>query len=456
MNIRQAKEQIIHTLTAYQTCDEWGEPLIPVPKQRPVFLVGAPGIGKTSIVEQVAREMDIGFVSYAMTHHTRQSALGLPYIVEKTFQDQTYTITEYTMSEIIAACYEEMERTGKNQGILFLDEINCVSETLTPAMLQFLQFKTFGRHQIPKGWMVVTAGNPVEYNRSGHEFDLVTWDRLKKISIEPDYEAWKPYALNTHLHPAIIAYLDLKPQHFYVVETTIDGQEFVTARSWDDLGQMMNLYEKNHLEVNLDLIAQYLQKESIAKDFANYYELFKKYEENFQLDEIFSGAYDQDFVEKCQKAPFDERLSLIALLMSKMTDKLSALLKKEQALQALMRDAAKKNVHEKRDSWYMAYYKKMPETNVKGYFQDILNDLRKESDECQKSLDHVFHFLEEAFGDGQEMLIFVSELTVHDDCALYLYTHPNQSYETHRQRLLFADRREELLEKIARLDLAEH
>mgnify|MGYP007134713114 CR=1 FL=1 len=54
------------------------------------------------------------------------------------------------MSEIIASVYETMERTGCQEGILFLDEINCVSETLAPTMLQFLQNKTFGTHRVPE------------------------------------------------------------------------------------------------------------------------------------------------------------------------------------------------------------------------------------------------------------------------------------------------------------------
>ena len=65
----------------------------------------------------------------------------------------------------------------QKEGILFLDEINCVSETLAPSMLRFLQYKIFGRHRVPEGWIVVTAGNPPGYNRSVREFDIVTWDR---------------------------------------------------------------------------------------------------------------------------------------------------------------------------------------------------------------------------------------------------------------------------------------
>ena len=208
MNIKQAKEDIKNAVSAYLTKDQFGNYVIPIERQRPIFLMGAPGIGKTAIMEQIAQELQIGLVSYSMTHHTRQSALGLPFIVKKNYGGEEYSVSEYTMSEIIASIYDLMEVTGLKEGILFLDEINCVSETLAPSMLQFLQYKTFGRHSVPGGWIVVTAGNPPEYNNSVREFDIVTWDRLKRIDVKADYEAWKEYAYARGTHPAITTYLD--------------------------------------------------------------------------------------------------------------------------------------------------------------------------------------------------------------------------------------------------------
>ena len=210
MNIKEAKEQIKQAMTAYFTQDEFSNYEIPIARQRPVFLMGAPGIGKTAIMEQIAQELGVALVSYSMTHHTRQSALGLPFIIRKTYGGVEYDVSEYTMSEIIATVYETMEKSRLKQGILFLDEINCVSETLAPSMLQFLQFKTFGRHTVPDGWIVVTAGNPPEYNKSVREFDVVTLDRLKRMDIKPDFEAWKEYAYKIGVHPAIMTYLEIK------------------------------------------------------------------------------------------------------------------------------------------------------------------------------------------------------------------------------------------------------
>ena len=127
MNIKQAKEEIKHTVMAYLSKDEQGEYRIPVSRQRPILLMGPPGIGKTQIMEQIAMECKIGLVAYTITHHTRQSAVGLPMIKEESFDGTTYPVTEYTMSEIISSVYDNIENTCQKDCILFFDEIICLS-----------------------------------------------------------------------------------------------------------------------------------------------------------------------------------------------------------------------------------------------------------------------------------------------------------------------------------------
>ena len=165
MNIKRAKEEIQNTVRAYLAKDAYGSYRIPQLRQRPVLLMGPPGIGKTQIMEQIAGELGVGLVSYTITHHTRQSALGLPFIREETFGGRSFSVTEYTMSEILAAVWRQMEATGIKEGILFLDEINCISETLAPMMLQFLQCKTFCNQRLPEACVLAVPGNPPEYNK---------------------------------------------------------------------------------------------------------------------------------------------------------------------------------------------------------------------------------------------------------------------------------------------------
>ncbi len=275
MNIQEAKTEIIRTFRAYMKRKADGTYRIPIEKQRPLLLIGPPGIGKTAVMEQIAKEEQIGLVSYTMTHHTRQSAVGLPLIREKEYGGQVYSATEYTMSEIIASIYDCMAKTGRKQGILFLDEINCVSETLSPVMLQLLQNKMFGTYAIPDGWVIAAAGNPPEYNKSVRELDMATLDRVKHMEIEADLSVWMDYAFAHGVHPSVTAYLTAHTEHFYQIQDTPKGQLFVTARGWEDLSCMMQAYEENGVPVQESLMIQYLQHDEIARSFYLFYDLFR-------------------------------------------------------------------------------------------------------------------------------------------------------------------------------------
>ena len=139
MDIKRAKREIKDSIEAYLKKDVYGDYMIPAIRQRPILLMGPPGIGKTQIMEQIAKECQIGLVAYTITHHTRQSAIGLPFIQEKTFGGKKYSVTEYTMSEIIASVYEKIEATGIAEGILFIDEIHRFNKGQQDYLLPFVE-----------------------------------------------------------------------------------------------------------------------------------------------------------------------------------------------------------------------------------------------------------------------------------------------------------------------------
>ena len=503
MNIKQAKEQIRMAITAYFTKNQFGKYVIPVEQQRPVFLMGPPGIGKTAIMEQIAAELGVGLVTYSMTHHTRQSALGLPFISHKTYNGKEYEVSEYTMSEIIGSVYDLMEETGLKEGILFLDEINCVSETLAPSMLQFLQYKIFGRHRVPEGWIVVTAGNPPEYNNSVREFDIVTWDRLKRIDVEPDYDVWKEYAYKKGVHASIITYLDIKKADFYKIETTVDGKSFVTARGWSDLSDMIKLFEQHGLTVDEKLIGQYLQNRKIAKDFAIYFDLFNKYKSDYQVDKILAGKATDEIKRRAKTAKFDERLALLGLVLDAITEELRQVNLAEQAQTELMN--ALKNVRMdfirpkaeseaavgkqinllnkkmeagklastlSADAEFACYsavaaleemsamlMEQKPADGTEAFkllkaeFDNRTKQLKKQADTAGKQLSNVFLFCEDVFGDGQEMLILVTELTISYYGARFISRYGCKEYFNHNKELLFYERQKEIIQEIESLDL---
>jgi hypothetical protein len=291
MNIQQAKDEIARTYRAYIRRNPDGTHRIPVEQQRPVLLIGPPGIGKTAIMKQVAAECDCPLVAYSMTHHTRQSAIGLPFISQKVYNGVQCSVTEYTMSEIVAAIYDKMQQTGKTSGMLFLDEINCVSETLTPVMLQLLQNKTFGNIPLPEDWIIVAAGNPPEYNKSVRELDMVTMDRVKHIDVAADLEVWQRYAVARDIHPVVRTYLSVWPDHFYRITETERGLCFVTARGWEDMSLMLRAMEEDDAPVDSNWCLQYLQDDEIARSFALYYDLFRHFTKQMQTDVGLYGDF---------------------------------------------------------------------------------------------------------------------------------------------------------------------
>ena len=348
MNIKRAKEEIEHTVKAYLAKDALGEYAIPAIRQRPILLMGPPGIGKTQVMEQVARECGVALVAYTITHHTRQSAVGLPFIRQRHYGDKDVSVTEYTMSEIIASIYAKMEATGLSEGILFIDEINCVSETLAPTMLQFLQCKTFGNQAVPAGWVIVAAGNPPEYNKSVRDFDIVTLDRVRRMDIEPDLPVWKDYARAAHIHSAILSYLELHPQNFYQINADVDGTQFVTARGWEDLSNLLDTYEALGLQADEELIREYIQHPKIAEDFSAYLDLYYKYRDDYGVEEILAGQTKPAVFARLLQAPFDERLSLVSLLLAGLGTRFTASRQADavaDSCYALLRETKKSPCH---------------------------------------------------------------------------------------------------------------
>ena len=509
VNIKEAKQEVINTVRAYLKKDETGAYEIPPERQRPILLMGPPGIGKTAIMEQVARECGISLISYTITHHTRQSAIGLPFISKKEYGGEEHAVTEYTMSEIVASVYDQIEISGIREGILFLDEINCVSETLAPTMLQFLQYKMFGNHKVPDGFIIVTAGNPPQYNKSVRDFDIVTLDRVKRIDIEEDFSVWKEYAYQAGIHGAILSYLEIRKKDFYSVKTQIDGRQFVTARGWEDLSRILKVYEELGIEAGERLCIQYLQDPEIASGFATYYELYCKYRTLYRIPEILEGTMPGEN-GALRDAPFDEKLSILGLLIDSLNQEFRAYDEnkrvQERVLEELLQvrgglkaaaagadgagSSAERAGTPQSTGALVAGRRKRCEEEIARLTKARMLDrdserverkvcrrlkemekhlalegsgdpradftiLKKDFDKAEETrkedivtadrhLTNSFRFLSATFGEGQEIVLFLSELAAGYYSLKFVNECGNDAYYRYNRLLLLRDRREAL------------
>lgn len=508
MNISEATSQVEGAIKAYLSKDELGAYRIPFMMQRPLILMGPPGIGKTAVVAQIAQRMHINFVSYSITHHTRQSALGLPYIDSSEFHGQQYRVSRYTMSEIIAAVHDAIKKTGVPEGVLFLDEINCASETLMPAMLQFLQYKTFGQHQLPAGWVIVCAGNPPEYNRAAREFDPAMMDRMKRIDIEANLDVWQNYAVAYGVHPAITTFLSNKPEAFYKVRAAATGARIVTARGWEDLSRMIYAYDAEGIAVDLNLISQYIQDARIAEDFSLYLDLFHKYEDDYKVSDILDGSVDAAIRSRASAAPFDERIAVVNLLITVILHEVHAQQRYEKSCRAIKHQLlalasatdgseaadvlaqidkcvaqATTQLVEVQNAGKASSEQLAELTSTVSIWEQIRTQAHRAAMEssaqntsgqdagsmvfsatkeafnnaCRTMVDDVraitthvdngLAFLESAFGSGQEMLVMVSRLSCDQTFMSFVSAHPLASFVQQSKNLMFYERGLDLLDE---------
>ena len=397
-NISDVKKTIKESVTIYLSKDAEGNYLVPQNKQRPLFLLGPAGIGKTEIVEQAAEECGIGFVSYSLTHHTRQSAVGLPAIVSEECCGSSYESTRYTMPEIIDAVYRCIAQ-GQKEGILFVDEVNCVSETMLAVMLQFLQNKSFGTHKIPRGWVIVSAGNPVEYNRSARRFDAVTRDRIRVISVEPDAETWIRYAENRGMHPIVISFIRNNHESIYVFHKERKDLSIVTPRGWEDLSNTLTGYEKFGYKVDVSLITQFIQDEETAGTFYSYYELYKVLLRNGEIDRLLENGDFRPAAELLKRLDFQSRWAVICIILKRLGD--DGLVLSEQFRKFRSGEEGKADI----------------------------TRMNSQLDQWHLRLENCLKCIEEGSGKGAEMEYFLSSICCNRNTGYLLALRENQTYD---------------------------
>ena len=269
LTIQQAKEELKKGIASYLLKDEEKKYILSEMHKLPFYLLGKPGIGKTDIVRQVAEELGIGFVSTSITHHSRNTVLGLPIVTELMNEEGKHIkYTKYTMSEILADVQEKYEN-GEKEGILLLDEFASMSESLVAPMLAFLQTKNIGNYVLPEGWTIVLCSNPPTYNHTAREFDTAIMDRVRVLEVDFSAKEFIDYGTKKNVHNVILEYLKIHKNHTYIC--TGGKEDFVTVRGWENLSYCLKAYEMMGQEITQELVLQYMKLKEVAHSFYSFY-----------------------------------------------------------------------------------------------------------------------------------------------------------------------------------------
>jgi len=190
---------------------------------------GAPGIGKSSIVKQIAKEKDIAFIDLRLALMDPTDLKGIPF-----YDKESHTA--------LWAPPAFLPKDG--DGILFLDELNAAPPSVQASAYQLILDRQVGEYRLPQGWAIVAAGNREGDRGVTYRMPSPLANRFVHFEMEVNAEDWKDWAYKKELEERIIAYISYKQEHLFTFDAKSDMKSFATPRSWE--------YVHSILQSNMD------------------------------------------------------------------------------------------------------------------------------------------------------------------------------------------------------------
>lgn len=213
-------------------------------RAKPIFIYGAPGIGKTQIVGQAAQAAGVPMLNLDLQFMSPEDFLGIPKVID--IEDPKYgeegrlisAGKGITRSNPPIVLPTDNGPDGKG-GFIFMDEMNRANKYILNAIMQFVQMGRVGTYQLPDKWVIVAAGNrPEDVSGSGEvaEFDFAMADRFNIVNFVPDVESWSKWAKSKpgDFEPEIVGFVERNPELFHYLDTEKATLKFPTPRSWTD------------------------------------------------------------------------------------------------------------------------------------------------------------------------------------------------------------------------------
>lgn len=193
----------------------------------PVFIHGSPGIGKSYIVNDIAKKYDLEIIDVRLSQLDAVDLRGIPCI------ENSQTIW---MPPVF------LPNDKNSSGILFLDELNSAPLSVQAAIYQLVLDRKIGEYSLPKGWRIVCAGNKIDDKGIVFKLPSPLINRMVHIVLEAKYDDFKIWAIKNDIHPFIIGFLGFRPDLLSseVPPSSETNPAFCTPRAWNMLSNILN------------------------------------------------------------------------------------------------------------------------------------------------------------------------------------------------------------------------
>ena len=242
-----------------------------IDRQLPVFIWGAPGIGKSSIVKQIAEEKKMQFLDLRLSLLDPTDLKGIPFFNAET-------------KEGVWAKPSFLPSKEGSRGILFLDEINTAPPAVQASAYQLILDRRVGEYELPEGWSIVAAGNRENDRGVVYKMPPPLANRFVHFEMEVDFNDWKAWAYAAKIESAIIAYLAYDKSMLFTFDATSNEKSFATPRSWEYVDSIVK--SGIETELILDSISG-----AVGREAAIGYLSFKKVMKDLpDLNRIIDGS----------------------------------------------------------------------------------------------------------------------------------------------------------------------
>lgn len=204
-------------------------------KIRSVFLWGAPGVGKTQGVYEIADEIEektgkkVVVTDIRLLHYGPTDFIGLPVKKEENSreEEEKRQFVEWIRPKIF-----DLDPSEDMVNLLFLDELSSCPQSIQAVAYQITLDRTIGEHKLPENTIIIAAGNRTTDNSVAYRMSYALSNRLMHYLIEVDFDSWRKWAMKNHIHPLVTGYLSYAPAKLYCLPEGKSNPAFPTPRTW--------------------------------------------------------------------------------------------------------------------------------------------------------------------------------------------------------------------------------
>jgi len=215
-------------------------------KKRPLFLWGPPGIGKSDVVAQIAKELGGLMIDLRMAQMEPTDVRGIPYF-NKDLAKMDWAPPIDLPDEELASQYPIV--------ILFLDEMNSAPPAVQAAGYQLVLNRRVGKYVLPKNVVIVAAGNRESDKGVTYRMPMPLANRFVHVEMRADFASWQDWAVQNKIHKDVVGYLSFAKQDLYDFDSKSSSRAFATPRTWCFVSDLIDDEDDTDTDTLMHLVA---------------------------------------------------------------------------------------------------------------------------------------------------------------------------------------------------------